>query len=79
MVPSAPGAAARTVIPEATPGRSYHPGMDARPRPAPAPTCPPERSRFAVFDECPQCGGAMAPEHAHFRCGACGWRDSCCD
>ncbi len=44
----------------------------------PTATCPPP-SRFAVFEECPHCGGAMAPEHAHFRCRACGWRDSCCD
>ncbi|MET0827066.1 MAG: hypothetical protein ABWZ90_11525 [Acidimicrobiales bacterium] len=39
----------------------------------------PEISRWAVFTECPQCGGDMAPEHAHYRCGTCGWRDSCCD
>ncbi|MEM7326823.1 MAG: hypothetical protein AAF531_27310 [Actinomycetota bacterium] len=39
----------------------------------------PRYSRHAVFQECPQCGGDMAPEHAHFRCGGCGWRDSCCD
>jgi len=38
----------------------------------PAPTCEP--SRHAVFAECPHCGGDMAPEHAHFRCGSCGWR-----
>ena len=25
------------------------------------------------------CGGALHPEHAHFKCGGCGWRDSCCD
>jgi len=38
-----------------------------------------ETSRHAVFAECPQCGGGMAPEHAHYRCAGCGWRDSCCD
>jgi hypothetical protein len=38
-----------------------------------------ERSPFGTFDECPMCGDAMAPEHAHFRCVGCGWRDSCCD
>jgi hypothetical protein len=37
------------------------------------------RSPLGTFSECPLCGGDMAPEHAHFRCGACGWRDSCCD
>ena len=36
-------------------------------------------SPFGVFEECPHCGGRMAPEHAHYRCEACGWRDSCCD
>ena len=38
-----------------------------------------ERSRFGVFEECPHCAGEMKPEHAHFRCASCGWRDSCCD
>ncbi|MEM8925186.1 MAG: hypothetical protein AAGD35_16905 [Actinomycetota bacterium] len=38
-----------------------------------------ETSRFAVFAACPQCDGEMAPEHAHYRCTVCGWRDSCCD
>jgi hypothetical protein len=28
---------------------------------------------------CGLCGEAMVPEHAHYRCPACGWRDSCCD
>lgn len=28
---------------------------------------------------CWNCGAAMQPEHAHYRCGSCGWRDSCCD
>lgn len=27
---------------------------------------------------CPSCGTQMQPEHAHYRCGACGYRDSCC-
>ena len=38
-----------------------------------------ELSRHAIFPECPQCGGDMHAEHAHYRCGDCGWRDSCCD
>ena len=37
------------------------------------------RSPLAPFAECPLCGSSMAPEHAHYRCTACGWRDSCCD
>jgi predicted RNA-binding Zn-ribbon protein involved in translation (DUF1610 family) len=28
---------------------------------------------------CLQCGTPMREEHAHYRCPACGWRDSCCD
>jgi len=39
----------------------------------------PCRSPLAPFAECPLCGGGLAPEHAHFRCRRCGWRDSCCD
>jgi hypothetical protein len=41
--------------------------------------CVVDQSPLAPFSECPMCGGALAPEHAHYRCGACGWRDSCCD
>jgi len=36
-------------------------------------------TRFAIFSECPQCGHALHPEHAHYKCAGCGWRDSCCD
>ncbi len=41
--------------------------------------CPVERSALGTFAECPLCGDDLVPEHAHFRCSACGWRDSCCD
>jgi hypothetical protein len=27
---------------------------------------------------CPNCNTLMQPEHAHYRCGTCGYRDSCC-
>ena len=27
---------------------------------------------------CPQCDSQMRPEHAHYRCEKCGYRDSCC-
>jgi hypothetical protein len=27
---------------------------------------------------CPNCNAQMQPEHAHYRCPACGYRDSCC-
>lgn len=45
----------------------------------PAAGCGPARSPLAPFAACPLCGGPLAPEHAHYRCGDCGWRDSCCD
>lgn len=37
------------------------------------------RSVLGTYAECPLCGGELAPEHAHFKCAGCGWRDSCCD
>jgi hypothetical protein len=27
---------------------------------------------------CPTCQIPMRPEHAHYRCAQCGYRDSCC-
>lgn len=39
----------------------------------------PERSVHATFERCPQCEGEMRPEHAHWVCTRCRWRDSCCD
>ncbi len=27
---------------------------------------------------CPTCSTLMQPEHAHYRCQTCGYRDSCC-
>jgi Zn finger protein HypA/HybF involved in hydrogenase expression len=27
---------------------------------------------------CPTCNTLMQPEHAHYRCPTCGYRDSCC-
>jgi hypothetical protein len=27
---------------------------------------------------CPNCSAEMVPEHAHYKCAACGYRDSCC-
>ncbi|MBA2280313.1 MAG: hypothetical protein M3527_07620 [Actinomycetota bacterium] len=41
--------------------------------------CPTDRSALGTFADCPMCGSGLAPEHAHFRCTVCGWRDSCCD
>jgi hypothetical protein len=37
------------------------------------------RNPLGTFAACPMCDGPLAPEHAHFRCPSCGWRDSCCD
>jgi len=37
------------------------------------------RSPLGTYAECPLCGSDLFPEHAHFRCSGCGWRDSCCD
>ena len=38
-----------------------------------------QRSPLGTFACCPFCSGQLHPEHAHFRCRDCGWRDSCCD
>lgn len=43
------------------------------------PACVLDRNPLGTFPECPMCAGDLAPEHAHFRCRTCGWRDSCCD
>jgi peptide methionine sulfoxide reductase MsrB len=37
------------------------------------------RSVQGTYPECPLCGSDLFPEHAHFKCSGCGWRDSCCD
>ncbi|MGA1074576.1 MAG: hypothetical protein ACO307_05495 [Ilumatobacteraceae bacterium] len=37
------------------------------------------RSIHGTYPECPLCGADLFPEHAHFKCSGCGWRDSCCD
>lgn len=37
----------------------------------PAPTCD-------LTTTCPTCLVEMLPEHAHYKCPACGYRDSCC-
>jgi hypothetical protein len=41
-------------------------------REAPPPNCD-------LSTVCLACGEQMHEEHAHYRCPACGWRDSCCD
>jgi len=39
------------------------------------------RDPRGTFPDCPNCGSVEGwqPEHAHFRCRSCGFRDSCCD
>ncbi|HEV8623635.1 MAG TPA: hypothetical protein VG034_04200 [Acidimicrobiia bacterium] len=41
--------------------------------------CPPATAEGDLSTICLVCGEEMRPEHAHYRCPACGWRDSCCD
>lgn len=35
--------------------------------------------KIKIRIECPNCNEAMYPEHAHFRCAACGYRSTCCE
>jgi hypothetical protein len=63
--------------------------LDIDPQPATSPLDAPATSRadapstcrspLGTYAECPLCGSDLFPEHAHFRCTGCGWRDSCCD
>lgn len=39
---------------------------------------PEHESEHDLSTTCPSCGTEMRPEHAHYRCPACGYRDSCC-
>ena len=36
------------------------------------------RGACDLASTCPTCGTLMQPEHAHYRCATCGYRDSCC-
>lgn len=36
------------------------------------------RGTCDLASTCPTCGTLMTPEHAHYRCATCGYRDSCC-
>ena len=57
----------------ATPPSTIDRGRQATPVTAQTPrgTCD-----LAVM--CPTCSTLMQPEHAHYRCATCGYRDSCC-
>ncbi len=47
----------------------------AKQEPEPAPV--PEK-QCDLSTTCPSCSTEMQPEHAHYKCPACGYRDSCC-
>jgi len=36
------------------------------------------RGTCDLASTCPNCSTLMQPEHAHYRCATCGYRDSCC-
>jgi len=36
------------------------------------------RGTCDLASTCPNCSTLMQPEHAHYRCLTCGYRDSCC-
>jgi len=36
------------------------------------------RGTCDLASTCPTCSTLMQPEHAHYRCATCGYRDSCC-
>ena len=60
--------------PMPTDSNAAAPTMDTRPAEQEAvKACPTDLSI-----QCPTCGTEMQPEHAHYRCLRCGYRDSCC-
>ena len=38
----------------------------------------PPMSKADLSITCPTCATLMQPEHAHYKCPRCGYRDSCC-
>jgi hypothetical protein len=44
----------------------------------PATPAEPPRAACDLASTCPNCSTMMQPEHAHYRCLTCGYRDSCC-
>ncbi|HUY22132.1 MAG TPA: hypothetical protein VMV22_07300 [Acidimicrobiales bacterium] len=61
------------------PGTSTPDGLPTPPGAGAPATGAPGRCRTDLSTVCMACGAGMRPEHAHYRCPACGWRDSCCD
>lgn len=39
---------------------------------------PPRKPECDLTTTCPTCMVEMQPEHAHYKCPSCGYRDSCC-
>jgi hypothetical protein len=65
FVPSTPGAPRTVAAPPAT----IEHAVDAAQTP---------RGTCDLASTCPSCNTLMQPEHAHYRCATCGYRDSCC-
>lgn len=38
----------------------------------------PRKAECDLTTTCPTCMVEMQPEHAHYKCPSCGYRDSCC-
>ena len=60
-----------TVAPNAVARQPDQPEASAEPVAEPTKACD-------LSTTCPSCNTQMQPEHAHYRCPACGYRDSCC-
>ncbi|MGN6110638.1 MAG: hypothetical protein ACTHU0_36385 [Kofleriaceae bacterium] len=56
--------------------RKVEPPPSTLKQPAVAAASPRESCDLA--STCPNCNIMMQPEHAHYRCLSCGYRDSCC-
>jgi len=41
-------------------------------------TIEPRKAECDLTTTCPTCMVEMQPEHAHYKCPSCGYRDSCC-
>jgi tRNA(Ile2) C34 agmatinyltransferase TiaS len=54
------------------------PAAVAREITEPVVVAPPEAPACDLTTTCPTCMIEMQPEHAHYKCPSCGYRDSCC-
>jgi ribosomal protein L40E len=53
-------------------------GMDIGTHESAAATPSDDASHCDLSTVCPECGADLLPEHAHYSCRHCGYRDSCC-